>query len=82
MAAGRAAAALVGLLSPYVQERVGILVQRMASDYRNGTYEYPRLLGSAAQIAGLLDILSDLDSTIKRGHISAEKELGNGKSPS
>lgn len=78
MAAGREANALLGILRPYIDDRLSILVQKLAAEYRNRTAEYPVLLGTAAQIAGLLDLLSDLESTSNRGNISAAKELGNG----
>lgn len=75
--AGREATALIGLLKPYMDERVAILVHKMASHYRQGTADFPTLLGAAAQISGILDILSDLDTTRNRGTTSASQELGN-----
>lgn len=59
MAAGREANALLGILRPYIDDRLSILVQKLAAEYRNRTAEYPVLLGTAAQIAGLLDLLSE-----------------------
>ena len=77
MAMGREATALMGILRPYVDDRLEILTRKMAAEYRNRTADYPVLLGCAAQIAGLLDIISDLETTANRGHTSAAKELGS-----
>lgn len=76
--AGREATALIGLLKPYMDDRVALLVHKMATHYRNGTAEYPVLLGTAAQISGILDILSDLDTTRNRGTTSAAQEMKDG----
>lgn len=82
MQAGREATALTGLLKPYMDDRVDLIVHRMVSLYRQGTADYPALLGAAAQISCIMDILSDLDTTRNRGNVSAAKELKNGQDPS
>lgn len=73
--AGREATALIGLLKPYMDDRVALLVHQMVSRYRQGTADYSTLLGTAAQITCIMDILSDLDTTRNRGTTSASQEL-------
>lgn len=76
--AGREAVALTGLLKPYMDNRVDLIVHMMVSHYRSGTANLNNLLGAAAQISCIMDILSDLDTTRNRGDISARQELKDG----
>lgn len=75
---GRESVALMGILTPYIDDHVNKLVHRMAAAYRSGTADFPLLLGIAAQVSGLMDLLSTLDSRARQGDVAAMKELGDG----
>lgn len=75
IAEGREAVALMGALRPYIDSRVMHLVHLMAARYRAGTAEFPFLLGAAAQITCMMDLLSDLDNRARRGDIAMTKEM-------
>lgn len=75
IADGREAVALMGILRPYVDGRIHNLVHALASTYRNGTADFPVLLGIAAQVSCMMDLLSDLDTRARRGDIAAMKEM-------
>lgn len=77
---GREAVAMMGLIRPYVDTRIHHLVHQLAARYRSGQADLPALLGIAAQISGLMDLLSDLDTIARRGDIAATKELEDGRS--
>lgn len=72
---GREAVALMGLIRPYIDERVHSLVHQMASRYRSGAADFPLLLGYTAQITCLMDLLSDLDNRSRRGDSAMKKEM-------
>lgn len=75
IAEGREAVAMIGVLRPYVDGRVLNLVHQLANRYRQGTADFPFLLGAAAQVTCLMDLLSDLDNRARRGDIAAMKEM-------
>lgn len=66
---------MMGILRPYIDHRVQNLVLRLASAYRDSNAEYPVLLGVAAQISCLMDLLSDLDNRARRGDIAMQQEI-------
>lgn len=78
IAGGREAVAMMGVLRPYIDSRVTNLVHLMAASYRAKTADFPYLLGIAAQVTCLMDLLSDLDNRAKRGDIAMQKEMQNG----
>jgi hypothetical protein len=78
IADGREAIAMMGIIQPYVDGRILNLVQLMAAHYRKGTATHDVLLGSAAQITCLMDLLSDLDNRARRGDIAMQQEMANG----
>ena len=82
MAEGREAVALMGIIRPYIDNRIHLLVHQMSALYRNGTADFPHLLGIAAQVTCMMDLLSDLDSRARRGDVAAQKELRDAKAPS
>lgn len=81
MQAGREANAIAGMLGRYIDDRIAVTMTRMAGLYRAGQADFPTLLGHTAQIACLLDIISDLQNRARRGSVAAEKELGNAPNP-
>lgn len=74
---GREAVVLMGMLRPYIDGRVHDLVHQMVARYRQGTADLPSLLGIAAQVTCLVDLLSDLDNRAKRGDNAMKKEIDN-----
>lgn len=79
MAEGREAIAMMGLLRPYVDSKMMNLVHGIVAAYRSNRADLPLLLGVAAQMACLMDLLSDLDSRARRGDVAAQKELNGGQ---
>ena len=77
---GREAVALAGILDPYIQERIALITHETISRYRAGTASHDFLLGNAAKLTCLADLLSDLDTRVRRGDVAAHKEMGNAKS--
>ena len=75
---GREASAVKGLIHPYIDNRISGLVMRMAVAYRSNQANHDLLLGTVAQIAGFMDLLSDLESHALRGEVAANKEMNNG----
>jgi hypothetical protein len=80
MQAGREAGLVASVVRPYIDSRLEILVSRMASAYRSQKADYPTLLGIAAQVTFCLDMLSDLESRMRKGSAAAEEEIGASKS--
>jgi hypothetical protein len=75
IAGGREATAMMGVLRPYIDHRVQLLIHKMAGMYRSNTCEFPNLIGIAAQITCLMDMLSDLDSRARQGDQAMREEL-------
>jgi hypothetical protein len=78
MAVGRQAAAIHGLLRPFLDHRMQTIISLMAANYRNGNADYPFLLGSAAQLTLCLDLLAELERRVSRGNAAAKEELKDG----
>jgi hypothetical protein len=76
---GREAVALAGILRPYIDNRIALIVHETVSRYRQGMADYPFLLGNAAKITALMDTLSDLENKTRLGDIATAKEMGNAK---
>lgn len=79
MERGQEAALMEATIGPYINNRISGIVQRMVASYRSERTEHDRLVGYAAQIAGLFDLISDLENAQRQGHVAAQKEMGNGK---
>lgn len=75
---GREAIAMMGMIQPYVDSRILNLVQSMAAHYRKGSASHDVLLGAAAQITCLMDLLSDLDNRARRGDVAMQQEMADG----
>lgn len=81
MQRGREASIIGGLIGPYLNDKVTIIISRMASSYRSGQIDYTTLLGAAAQVTLCLDIISDLESRGRQAETATQEEL-NGPKPS
>ena len=79
MAEGRQSAVLLGLLGPYLNNKVSEIVSGIAISYRNKTTDYNSLLGSAAQITLCLDIMADLEGHIRQAERATKEELDGQK---
>ena len=76
---GRNATIVAGVVRPYIDERIYLLMHNMAGMYRSKQLNHDILVGTAAQMSCLLDMLSDLDSKARQGDIAANKEIGRAK---
>lgn len=81
MQEGRTAAMVAGIIRPYIDQKIQMLVINMAQLYRSRQAEFPALLGIAAQMALCMDMLSDLESKVRRGNQAAKEEV-NAQKPS
>lgn len=77
MEAGREAAAVDGLVKPYVMARVDVIVEQMVAIYRGGVMPHDVLVGKLGEITGLLDLIYHLEHVQKIGDNAAQKEIGN-----
>lgn len=73
----RRASAIFGITHTYVNEVISRTVHQMVSGYRNGSASYEFLLGKTAEITALMNLLSDLEASQRKGSEAAKKEFGN-----
>ena len=57
MAAPRRAAAFRNDMQVVFQERRDILLKRLISDYRGGTLEHDRMVGTVAELSGMEEMI-------------------------
>jgi len=76
---GRNAAVIASIVQPYIKDRIDNCVIALVQDYRGRTLTHDLMLGKIAEMAALMDMISNLDSTQRQGEVAANRELGRGK---
>ena len=74
----REAALIESTVGPWVQDRIGQIVQRLVATYRGGTINHDGMLGGIAQISELMGMMSDLENKQQQGVVAAQQEFRNG----
>lgn len=76
---GRDAVLIKGMISPYIYDRVNLIIRSMVSNYRGGSADYVTLVGSIAEISGLYYLLDNLDAQERRGNVAMERQNAQAK---
>lgn len=74
---GREAAYIESVIRPFIQAGMEKIVNKMVTSFRGGKTDHDRLVGYAAQMTALQDLLYDLEGTQRQGIIASEKELSH-----
>lgn len=77
MEAGREAAEVASVVVQPIHDQIGLTVQQMVNHYRQGVMNHDYLVGKLGEIAGLEQLLNDLEMKQNRASLAAEKELSN-----
>lgn len=76
---GHTAGVIHALFNEFLQERARVVVTKLITSYRNGSLDHDRLVGCAAELACIDDIVNELHNKQRRGFTAREKEIGNAK---
>lgn len=79
---GHIAGAIQGVFGEFLQDQARLAVTRLIAAYRNGNTDHDKLVGYAAELACLDNIVNELQSRQARGIAAREKELGNAQTVS
>lgn len=75
---GRHATVIAGLVKPYIDNKVTLLVHEMCNAYRSREATHEFLLGKTAEVTALLNLMADLERAYKLGVNASKQEIGNG----
>jgi len=73
---GQSARIIRSQTEEHLLEREDEIISQLVQEYRAGTLTNDKMRGSIGEIAAMQDFRSHLESKIRRGLASAEKELG------
>lgn len=74
---GREAAYIESVIRPFIHARTETIVNKMVTSFRGGKTDHDRLVGYAAQITALHDLISDLEGTQRQGIIASDREMND-----
>lgn len=79
MERGSQAALVAGYVREVVDELFRDKVTLLIAQYRQGKADFPMLLGTAAELAALEGLMSELENRERRAAAAAERELNRGQ---
>lgn len=66
-----------GILKPLVDKKIQTIVTLQVAAYRGQTLTHDGMVGAIGEISGLLGLLSDIETTYRRGVVAREQEFGD-----
>lgn len=73
---GRKATIVEAVVTPYINERVAKVTQKLVAAYRSGDLTEQLMTGSIGEITALQDLLRELEHDQRLGIGAAEQEYG------
>lgn len=77
MEAGREATELAAVIYQPINDQIELIMMQLINHYRQGVMNHDYIIGKLGEVAGLTQLLSDLEMKQNRASLAAEKELSN-----
>lgn len=77
MEEGREATEVASIVLNPINDQIELVVKQLMNHYRTGVMNHDYIIGKLGEIAGLHQLITDLEMKQNRASLAAAKELGN-----